>query len=192
MLTVFMSGCFQKSLPIAEDNTSLAWAKRKQMLATLRTWTIKGKAAFFSSNDSGSATFTWQQTNDQFEFMAFDPLGNEAFQLNGGAGETTLQLANGKRYTGTESDALFRETLNIAIPLSSLTYWIKGLPDPHLPINATFDQSHRISQMQQGNWQVIFHNYTPTKLGDLPRFITMQSGQYKTKVMIYNWDIPST
>src|SRR5688572_8634373 len=185
VISCALTACFQKTLPIADDNPSLDWVKRKQRLQSLSHWTLRGKAAFQSQRDSGSASFEWQQQKEHFSFAAFSPLGNEEFRLQGSDSLTTLRMANGKEYQAANSEQLFLQTLGIALPLSSLTYWVRGIPDPRFAAKTQFDTSHRLLELQQANWQVNFQNYTTIDGIDLPRFITMSTPLYKTKVMIY-------
>jgi outer membrane lipoprotein LolB len=188
LLSTLLSACFQKSLPIAENNPNLGWSKRNQALQDLRQWSLSGKAAFQTGNDAGTATFKWQQQQDQFSFTAFNPLGSEAFRLQGSPGKVTLTMSDGKKYTAPSSEILFSRTVGFQFPFSSLVYWVRGLPNPNLPVKAEFDTSHRLAQLQQANWQVEFQNYTNVAGLDLPRFIIMTSPPYKAKVMIYSWN----
>lgn len=189
LLCSLLTACFQKNLPLATDDSSIGWTKRKQSLESLSHWTLRGKAAFQSNKEAGSASFEWQQQQDRFSFAAFSPLGNEEFRLQGNQSLATLQLANGKHYDAANSDELLLRTLGFALPLSSLSYWIRGIPNPHLPAKTTFDASNRLSQLQQANWQVDFMSYTTISGIDLPRLISMRSSSYKTKVVVYQWQI---
>jgi len=187
LLCAFLSACFHKTLPIAQENPSLDWSKRNQRLQALSQWTLRGKAAFQSPKESGSASFEWQQQEDRFSFAAFNPLGNEEFRLQGQPAQVKLYMANGKQYTASTSEALFSRTVGFAFPFSSLMYWVRGIPDPNLPATTQFDTSHRLAQLQQADWRVDFQNYTTVDGIDLPRFIVMTSSLYKAKVMIYEW-----
>lgn len=187
LLCSLLTACFQKTLPIAENNTSIDWAKRKQTLEAMSQWTLRGKAAFQVAKRSGSAAFEWQQEQNQFSFAAFNPLGGEEFRLQGNQTSATLRMANGTRYDAPSSEQLFLYTFGFEFPLSSLTYWVRGIPNPALPADTQFDSSHRLAKLTQANWQVDFENYTTVSGVDLPRFIVMTSPQYKAKVMIYEW-----
>lgn len=181
--------CFHKTLPIAATNPSLSWDARQTTLQQLTNWTVKGKAAFQSQEDSGSATFSWQQTPSAYTFTAYDPLGGEVFNLQGNRQEAALSLANGKRYFAHDSEELFVRAVHVAFPLASLHYWVRGLPDPNYKASSEFDSSHRLSKLSQADWHVDFQNYTVINNIELPRFIVMTSPRYKAKVMVYDWQI---
>ena len=187
LLSLLLSACFQKSLPVATENTQLAWSKRHQQLTALQNWTVQGKAAFQAPKESGSASFEWQQQAAQFSFAAFNPLGSEVFRIAGSNGSAELQLANQQRFHAPSSDELFVRTFGFAFPLSSLQYWVRGLPNPTLPAQTQFDDSHRLATLQQANWLVEFQSYTTINHVDLPRFIVLTSAPYKAKVIIYQW-----
>lgn len=189
LLCGLLSACFQKSLPVATENTQLTWSKRHQQLTSLQNWTVHGKAAFQAPKESGSATFEWQQHAAQFSFAAFNPLGSEVFRITGDNLSAELQLANQKRFNAPSSDELFVRTFGFAFPLSSLQYWVRGLPNPTLPAQTHFDNSHRLATLQQADWLVEFQSYTTINSVDLPRFIILTNEPYKAKVIIYQWNI---
>ena len=56
-LVTLMSGCFHRSLPIAETTSATSWTKRKQMLERYHFFKLKGKASFQSPEESGTASF---------------------------------------------------------------------------------------------------------------------------------------
>lgn len=188
-LSFLLSACFQKNLPIAQENQTIDWAKRSQRLQALTNWQVTGKAAFQSSRESGSASFEWQQDHAQFIFSAFTPIGSEAFRLTGNDKEAVLSLPDGKKYASPNTEELFLRTVGVAMPLSSLHYWIRGLPDPNYPASSSYDKSNRLAQLQQANWQVNYQSYTNIAGLDLPRFVILTSSLYKAKVMIYNWKL---
>jgi outer membrane lipoprotein LolB len=187
-----LSGCFQnfqKTLPTAPEQPSITWEERKASLEKINHWDLRGKAGFQSPETSGSAAFQWHLQQDQYQFSAFSPLGSETFNLTGNNHHAVLKTAEGKRYEGNNSEELLNHVFGFSFPLSSLVYWIRGLPDPRFPNDIQFDTSHRITTLAQAKWQIHFMSYTKIGAVDLPSLIKISSPSYKTSVVIYDWKV---
>ena len=76
-------------------------------------------------------------------------------------------------------------------PLTSLRYWLIGVPDPAVPgAIETLDDAQRLSQLQQGDWQIAYGEYMQSGERTLPRRIAVQRGALRLKLRVSNWQLP--
>ena len=106
--------------------------------------------------------------------------------LSGNVGSVTLEMPNGKRVTASNPEELLAREWGFNLPVSYLTYWVRGLPAPGA-VNTQFDHYHRLTQLTQEGWRVQFLGYTTINKLDLPNKIEITSPQLRSKIVIYSW-----
>lgn len=187
-LTILLSACAtitQQSVP-----TQLAWDKRKAALEQIKHWQLNGKIAIQTPREAGSATLNWQETGDDFAITLSGPLGTPGLKLFGQRqGKSTLELANGQKFTATSPEKLLLQQAGWPIPVSNLYYWVRGLPVSNIPYQASFDEYHRITKLTQQGIEINFLNYMNTGSVELPNKIFITQPSLKVKIMIYQWHI---
>lgn len=175
-------------LPPPQTKATLVSAeKRAQQLSRLNNWNIQGVIAVQSQQDSGSASLHWQQHQKTYSLSLFGPFGAGAVQIYGKPGLITLQNANGQTFQAASAEALLFQQTGWKLPVSSLHYWIRGLPVPGTPADSTFDQYHRLTQLSQNQWHIFFRRYAAFNGLDLPTKIELIHPELKVKLVIYHW-----
>jgi outer membrane lipoprotein LolB len=72
--------------------------------------------------------------------------------------------------------------------LSSLRYWIQGVPDPSTPSKENVDpQQQRLQSLQQGGWQIDYTGYVPNAGGSLPSRLTLQRSGVRVRLIVDGW-----
>ena len=110
------------------------------------------------------------------------PLGSGLVRLEQDAGGATL-TDNGRNVYRAESieDLLFDAT-GWHIPLDGLTYWIRGLPVPAVPLKQELDEQGRLAVLWQSGWEVRFQAYARHGEHDLPSRLTLTLPQPETSL----------
>ncbi len=170
-------------------NPQMTWDARKKILQAINTWRISGKIAVRTPQESGSASINWSQQGSQYQVSLMGPLGANGMKLAGGPGHVVMTTANGKHFSAPSAEQLLSKQWGYHIPISSLRYWVRGLPVTGVPFNARYDQSNRITSLVQSGWNVQFAGYALQGGVELPMKVFATSQAMDAKIMIYNWQI---
>ncbi|WP_455376131.1 lipoprotein insertase outer membrane protein LolB [Kaarinaea lacus] len=162
--------------------------QRQQQLQSILRWQFNGRFSFVTDSEAWSGRLHWQQQADHEYFIQFsDPAGQGAMQLLGNEGMVELRLADGKSYQAEDAETLLRREANWDLPIQSLWYWIRGLPDPGLPLKNEMDDQGLPAKFDQGGWIVNFHSYHQVDNRYFPRKIVIEKAAMKLKLIIMNW-----
>lgn len=178
-----------KPIPTEPLIQASSWQKRQQILKQIQNWHVKGKIAIQTQQEAGSAMVNWTQRKQTFTISLLGPLGNPGLTLKGRPREVTLQTSDGKTMTATTPEILLLQVWGWRLPVAYLHDWIRGLPVPGIEAQTQFDALHRLSSLVQGEWRIQFQDYMKVGQVDLPSKLAISSSFFKTKLIIYNWEI---
>lgn len=116
-LGILIQACSVNNVPVGlKDITDV-----KQ----ISTFQISGKIAFKSPQENKSATFYWQQNNQQYQILLNTYLGIQVANISGDNTEIKIK-ANGQDYQSNQPELLISQQLGWYLPLSVLPKWVKG------------------------------------------------------------------
>ena len=116
---------------------------------------LQGKIGVRTPKQSGSAFFTWVQQQDQFDIELTGILGVGKTQIQGKAGEVTLNSAKTGLITATSPEELLEKATGWQAPITHLAYWVQAKSaTKNAQINK--DESNRIKQLIEDGWTVEF------------------------------------
>ena len=192
MLGVVLSAC--QSMPV-ETQASLQQKKaavdqREAQLAAVNSWELDGRISLITDDEAWSGQLYWQQGNTADYFIQFNaPSGQGAMQLLGSDTGVELRLANGKSYSAKDAATLLRQETTWDIPIDGLWYWVRGLPDPQMPVKLTLDPQGAIQEMRQNGWHVEYQRYQRYGSLTFPRKIVIQHEDMKIRLVVTRWTI---
>lgn len=187
-------------------------------LYQLPIWQLSGRISIRSEQDALSGALRWRQQKDAFVINFNSPLGQGAMQLSGDDIGVELRAANGRVLQADDLDQLFEEAAGWDVPLSSLRFWIFGIPSPDSkaklqrvaspeskPARLTHEQSGpqnidnqkmnqgqplgQIIEIRQYDWIVEYRDYMTTGSRSLPRKLRLKNPKLKIKIVIDRWQI---
>lgn len=167
----------------------LTWQTRQQILAQIQSWRLNGKIAVRTAQDSGSASINWQQRGKNFDIALLGPLGAGGMNLSGQPGNVRLKAADGNQFSASSAEELLSKQWGFNLPVSSLRYWVRGLPVPGASHQDKFDQYHRLESFSQQGFRISYLAYTRTSKIDLPAKMVISSPALTTKIIVYKWNI---
>ena len=188
VLFTLLSACTTVTPP-SPPATQIPWKNRELALNRIMGWEISGKIAVQTAKDSGSANVDWMQNHGQYTVSLYGPLGAGGLKLIGHPGMVTMEASNGKRVTAKSPEQLLAQQWGWNLPVSSLSYWIRGLPVPGVPYSGHFDGYNRLSSLVQQGWNVQFLSYRNYGTVDLPDKLTIDSSTLRSKIVIHQWKI---
>lgn len=170
-----------------------SWSQRQSQLSALTAWQFRGHVIFKMPEHKISANVYWQQAPQSYQVMLFGPLGFSAVNLYGGMGQVSLKDSKGHVYTAENPEALMQQQLGWSLPISSLYYWVRGLPAPGPVTRVQYDAFHRIEVLEQQGWSIHFIAYQRTQLLELPKEIIFTQTKFYMHLTIEgdSWQVKS-
>ena len=187
-LALGLAGCVSTPYPHRLPTAPELSAAETAALQDLMVWRAVGRLAVKSNGAGVNAGFDWQQSGRDSVLLVEGPFGAgrsriwaspERIRIEA-AGTTALEFA--PPFVGIY-DALV-ERVGFAVPLQSLGFWLRGVPDPNGELEDVSDL-----RFKQSGWEV-----TPDELlgqpglpARLPRKVTLTQGEIRIRVVIDRW-----
>ena len=161
------------------------------MLA-ISQWHVKGKLGYKSASDAGSAWLDWRQQLEHFKLLLGGPFGAGTVEIVGNGHTVALRQGNKPDQFAPSAKALSRKLLGWELPIEELSYWIRGIPAPDVPVvDQSFNSQGLLAIFQQAGWQLKLSKYRDTEMGKLPsKLVAIQNGTRFTLIIKeYNFDL---
>ena len=174
----------KKSLETPEDITQ---QKTKTPATKLSTWEISGAMAARNKKKAWTAQLNWlQQGPNHYQIRLFGPLGGGTviIEKNG----AVITYADGpKKISSHSADELLQQQTGIRLPVSSLYYWVRGLPAPGAVGSSHYTPNNQLMSLSQAGYTINYSNYTSVNTIDLPGKIQLQGHGVAIKLVIKHW-----
>jgi outer membrane lipoprotein LolB len=176
--------------PVSDLEKEQDWDARKSLLNNLNFWRLAGRISIRFQDDAWSASLYWQQEQDSYNIKIVAPLSQGTIELIGDMGSVSLRTHDDQVYTNDDVDLLLQKILGLSIPVSSLKYWIKGIPDPDIITeDFTLEDRGKLSELIQSGWHVKYQAYTRSGGIEFPSKLEITHDGLLLKISINNWTI---
>jgi len=159
----------------------------------MQRWTLQGKIGVRVHDEGQNASFRWENQNfDQYRIQIHGPLGQGAAELE--RNRTGISLtADGDIQRATSAEELLTMNLGWSFPVSAMSWWIRGLPDPETPITRQkLNSNGQLSELEQQGWQITYSEYQVVDKLTLPRKMTASREHIRVKLVLKNWKLLAT
>jgi outer membrane lipoprotein LolB len=150
---------------------------------------IVGRVAVNFDGRVFTSNLRWRHAAGREEVWLSTPLGQTLAHIQSDATEATLTTADQQQHRAASVEALTQRALGWDLPLSRLTWWVRGeaVPGGGAPAGLKRDQRSRLTQLDQDGWRIAFENYPPHEHGGLPRRLDLRSGPQEIRLLIDGW-----
>ncbi|HSW68732.1 MAG TPA: lipoprotein insertase outer membrane protein LolB [Gammaproteobacteria bacterium] len=186
-LTSCTSLSHQQSAP-TQNQTAIP-ENRVTVLSNIKSWDLKGLIAIRNAKDAWSANWQWTQNPKDYTINLVGPLGSQSIQLTGSPHSVQLETSDGKKFQSDSPESLLEKQLGWRLPVSSLYYWIRGLPVPSLPAEKQFDSANRLTVLVQQGWRIEYLRYSTVNQIDLPGKMVLNNALLNVKIIVNEWKI---
>ncbi len=184
MLAV-LAGC--RTLPPAPP-PGASWEIRRPQLQSLEHFALRGRVAVAADGEGFNASLRWTQDGDRSQVTLEGPIGVGGAQLTASGDDLTVVTSRGERIESTAAHAELAARLGFDPPLTSLRYWVLGVPDPAQPASESLDPAQqRLSALTQGGWHVEYLSYGSTGGEALPARMTLQRDAVRVRLLVDDW-----
>jgi outer membrane lipoprotein LolB len=152
-----------------------------QALYRLEPWSLDGRIALTSADDSWTADLAWSHRRDDEQISLAGPLGQGAVKIHLSGDTVTVAEGDDKVESSDDPEGFIYQRLGMFVPVTSLRYWVLGVPEPDLDFEKT------AKGFIQSGWTVAFQ--AMQQVGDwlLPRKMSVANDRVKLKLIINQW-----
>ncbi len=143
-------------------------------------WSLSGKVGCRTATNGGSASFFWQQNGPSWQASFSGPMGFGRMSLAGSGESFSWVDSEGNPHSGQDAQGRLESLGVSSIPIASLAYWLRALPDPALNLQRTPGDGF----VQQG-WRVSWQR----SAGDLPQILEISTQAVSCRVAARRWQL---
>ncbi len=168
------------------------WEQRKSELSEINDWFLNGRIAIINGQESWHMSMKWQRHDDKYILDLSGPFGAGHAQLTGTKDGVVLVDADQNYFFADNPDRLLQEVTGLRMPVQSLLYWMRGLPDWNVENeNQKLDSYGRLALLEQAGWRIRFKRYINVDKHELPQKIFIDGFDLKVKIFVDDWDLKS-
>ena len=189
-LILGVASCTMVPKPVdidASEQAQALWTQHQQQLESYSQWSIKGRAALRSDNESWSAALTWRQDNNNYHLRLAGPFGQGAVNIDGSDERISVHIAGQEPVVANDAELLLARSLGWSVPVQSLPYWLRGLPAPGKVDALSLGGSGAIHHLEQQGWRLDYSAYRPLRGVNLPRKIKIENDDLRLKLVLDHW-----
>jgi len=166
------------------------WARLKSDLEKLSTWELRGRVNVRYEGESYTPRINWQQEHDDYAIRLWGTFNAGNTRITGKPGSVTLETDGRVSNARTPEKLILRE-LGYELPVSSLNYWIKGLPAPRPRAQLTFDEFNHLARIEQDGWLINYPDPRQYANITLPRRIEVSLSEKDIRLVFVglNWTL---
>lgn len=185
---LWLSGC-SVAPPLDTGEGELLWPQRQQALGQLQGWQLYGRVAVSAQEEGFNATLSWKQQPDgAFELRLIAPFSQGAVTLEGDSSGVVLRDSDSMHPVyAADAETVLYQQYGWQIPVTSLYYWVRGIPDPDSDASLQLDGAGRLLELDQSGWKVRFLRYLQLQQWQLPDKIFIENGDTRVRIVIQEW-----
>ena len=187
LLSLSLTGCSLLPWSSDDDSEVLTFLPADQ----LNQWDLTAKFSVSTAAGTDSGSIRWILNPDEERLDVSSPTGSVVAQLT--MTETEARLKTDDRETvAKDAETLFREVMDLSLPVAALRYWVRGLDAPNLPLESVEkDGEGRITDLTQGGWQLAYNGNVSIESGshrfEVPRRLTATRGDIEIRWASTEW-----
>lgn len=188
LLLPLLAGCAgAPSRPPAAD-PERAWSDHLAQVQGLNGWQLSGRLALRAADEGWHASLDWRQDAGEYRMRIRGPLGSGSVQLQGDADRVLLRTDDGGEAMAANPERLLYNELGWRVPVSSLRYWVTGVPAPG-PARRQLDEQGHLARLWQDGWDIRFLDYARIGGVALPGKVFASQGDAEVRLVIGNWNL---
>lgn len=184
VLALALAGCQTVPVPAAP---AVAWSVRRLALQSLGRFGLNGRVAIAVGKQGFNAGLRWSQSDAVTHLSLSGPLGAGGVEVTADGDNLSIVTSSGKHLGADEAREELEDKLGFEPPLTSLRYWVLGVPAPGGPASVQLDSQQRLSTLAQDGWRIDYGSYMPVGAEWLPRLMTLQREGVRVRMVVDGW-----
>ena len=145
------------------------WQQRQLFLSGYDTWDLGARMSVKVGLRHETATIYWRRRGLSSRIDLFGAFGVGRVRISENPQGAVLVKNNADSINGESADEVLYRTLGWHVPFKQMGYWLRGLPEPELPVKIKLDKNGRLDRLIQSGWKVSFLQYRIYGDLELPR-----------------------
>lgn len=190
LAVLLLSGC-SLTTPTSQTqapSTAQTWRQHSQSVQKIQQWNMQGALGVRDNQQGFSSNFQWQQQQENYQLNLFGPLGIGNARIQGSPGNVTLQTSKNQTFSANSPESLMQQQLGWQLPLSYLSYWVRGIPAPGVKADYQLAQQ-RLQTLDQAGWHIQYLNYTNASGVSLPSKMYLTHPPLQVRIVIKQWNV---
>lgn len=176
-----------KTIPPATPAPSEPWEVRRSALQQRDRFDLTGRIAVAAAQEGFNAKLRWKQQGARSDLSLDGPLGVGGVRITADGRELKVINARGQTLDSEAARAEMNSKLGFEPPLSSLRYWVLGVPDPSHPADEVLDADKRLATLRQDDWQIDYGAYEVVDSQWLPSKMTLKRNDVRVRLLVDDW-----
>ena len=191
LVLAFLAGCGSVSrLPdISESQKEAFWVRNQIQLEALQSWIMSGRLGLRVPQRSGSMSIEWQQHDLNYKIYLDGPFGQSIAEIVGTDRLVSARVSDGQEIFGPTPEYLMLQLTGWDFPVSSLKYWIKGIPAPGEKAEVQLNNQGYAQQIRQYGWQVDYLRFSSDKGLQIPSRLRASNGDIQLTLVVSDWEL---
>ena len=187
VLALICASC--RTIPVREIAPVQSWNARRAQLQERAAFELKGRVAVAVGSEGFNARLRWMQQGTASHLALDGPLGAGGVQVTSDGSRLSVVTSKGERLDSEAARGELAARLGFDPPLSSLRFWILGVPDPGgAPAQELLDEPRQhLAHLQQDGWEIDYGGYMPAGGESLPAKLTLQRQNIRVRVIVDGW-----
>lgn len=131
-------------------------------------WTVRGKLGVRTREGRDTLYFHWNYETPDYTLRLSAPIGGQQAIIEGHGQHVTVTLPDGSQRMAASPEALIEDIYGWQAPVSSLLWWIRGMPDPAHPGETLPPPGPDSRRLAQKGWSITWSQYRPFREAVLP------------------------
>ncbi len=187
-LILGISGCATLPPPSPQQpTTSSVNQQHLATLASIKTFSLKGRLGVVSNPRGFSGGIDWQHQTAEDNIDVYSPVGGKVANIVKTPDGVTLTEQDGRSVKARDAGALTETTLGWRLPLEGLSDWALGKPTASKIDAATWNEQGHLTTLKQDGWDIEYQNYAENSGYFLPGKIILKSEKVNLKLLVEKW-----
>ncbi len=187
---MILSGCTTLSPSSQQASEFEQWESHKTHLSGLKHWQMDSRIFIQTKDDGFSSGIRWIQQDQSYQLRFSAPFSQGIYHLTGDPENVSIRLPDNTEQSAKDPESLMEETLGFKLPVSGLSYWLRGLPYPDDPDrDIILDNNERLAELKQAGWEIKISRYIHKNEYYLPTKLTMENKHLKLKMVVNEWNV---
>lgn len=190
MAVMSLTACTTPPTHVFVADPDKKWQQRKTQLSNINDWHMNGRVAIINGVESWHLSMKWQRHGDKYILDLSGPFGAGHIQLTSSNNGVVLVDGDKNYFFAKSSERLLEEVTGLRMPVSSLLYWMRGIPNWKIDNEKqNIDEFGRLALLQQDGWRVRYKEYSKVGQHELPQKTFISGHDLKIKIFVDEWDL---
>lgn len=188
-LLILLVGCTTPPDKLSSNERKQIYRDNQEQLQFLHQWQMSGRFAIHYERGGDALNVDWIQYYRDYGVKLTGPMNIGAAYLVGNKDGVTYRDGKGNVDHAPSPEAILQAHTGYLLPISSLRFWLIGMPDPAMINDVTLNPQGYPIQMRQGPWTIEYGYFRP--VGDylLPHRLNMKHRDFSITLNIYDWEL---